>query len=371
MTHDPQARPTIVEIDGRALARNFGEIARIAGGAAAVLPVVKSNAYGHGLVAVARALQAAGAERFAVATADEGAELRAAGVRGTIVVLGGVYRDDHVHVVDDQLTAVVWDAATATDLASVARARGRAVAVHLKIDTGMSRLGVDADAAPDMLASLRRIPGLTLEGVLTHFCNAESVGGPETARQLERFGALIATLARAGMRPPVVHAANSAATLSEPAARFDWVRPGLALYGVYPSATTRTQAALVPVMRFVTRIVALRAVPAGTGVSYGSTFVTTRPSRIATLPVGYADGYPRVLSNRGVVVVRGERVPVAGRVCMDQTMIDVTAIRDVAVGDEVELWGGALPVDEVAATAGTIAYELLARVGPRVRRVVR
>ena len=371
MTHDPHARPTLVEIDHRALASNFAEIARIAGGAAAVLPVVKSNAYGHGLVAVARALQAAGAERFAVATADEGAELRAAGVRGTIVVLGGVYADEHARVVDDELTAVVWDAAATRDLAAVARARGRRVAVHLKIDTGMSRLGVGVDAAPAMLETLQRIDGLTVAGMLTHFCNAESVGGAETARQLEAFSQLVAALTRAGVRPPIVHAANSAATLSAPAARFDWVRPGLALYGVHPSAATRGSAALTPAMRFVTRIVALREVPAGTGISYGSTFVTTRPSRIATVPLGYADGYPRALSNRGVVVVRGERAPVAGRVCMDQTMIDVTAVRGVAIGDEVELWGGALAVDEVAAAADTIAYELLARVGARVRRVVR
>jgi alanine racemase len=220
-----------------------------------------------------------------------------------------------------------------------------------------------------LVRALRGVAGVTVEGILTHFCNAEIVGGPETARQLAAFEALLETLAAAGLRPPIAHAANSAATLLAPSARFEWVRPGLALYGIHPSDATRAAAALVPAMRFVTRIVALRDVAAGGTVSYGATFVAARPSRIATLPVGYADGYPRALSNRGEVAVRGRRAPLAGRVCMDQTMIDVTDVPGATVGDEVELWGREIGVDEVARAAGTIAYELLARVGARVARV--
>jgi alanine racemase len=368
MESEPQARPTVAEIDGRALADNFAELGRIAG-PAGVLPVVKSDAYGHGLTLVGRLLRDAGAERFAVATAAEGRDLRAASVQGTIVVLGGVYRAELATVVEARLAPVVWDVETARDIAAVARAAGRVVSLHVKVDTGMSRLGVAPADAPALLASLAEIDGVTVEGLLTHFCNAESVDGRETARQLARFEELVRELGTARLRPRFVHAANSAATLAAPAAHFDLVRPGLALYGIHPAPELRERARLRPVMRFVTRIIALRQIAAGDSVGYGATFVASRPSVIATLPVGYADGYPRALSGRAQVNIRGGRVPIAGRVCMDQIMIDVTDVPGVAIGDEVELWGRELPVEEVAAIAGTIPYELLTRVGARVPRV--
>jgi alanine racemase len=368
MEHSSEARPTVAEIDGAALAGNFAELARIAGGAAAVLPVVKSDAYGHGLTLVARALRDAGAQRFAVATAVEGEALRRAGIAGSIVVLGGVYPADFDGVVDAGLAPVVWNVETARALAACGRAAGRTVPLHVKVDTGMRRLGVAPADAPALLRALADLPGVTVEGLFTHFADAESVGGAATRRQLAVFEQLVSELADARLRPPLVHAANSAATLSEPRARFDVVRPGLALYGVYPCADTRAAARLRPVMRFVTRVVALRTLDAGVAIGYGGTFVTARPSVIATLPVGYADGYPRALSNRGEVVVRHRRASLAGRVCMDQIMIDVTDVDGAAVGDEVVLWGGPLPVAEVAERAGTIAYELLTRVAARVPR---
>ena len=370
MEHQSQARPTVAEIDGRALADNFAELARIAGGRAMVLPVVKSDAYGHGLARVARILYGAGAERFAVATAAEGEALRAAGLNSAVVVLGGVYPAEHDRVVAARLTPVVWDVEAVRALAASARGAGRVVAVHVKVDTGMSRLGVAPEDAPALLRVLADVDGITVEGLLTHFANAESVDDASVRRQLADFERLVATLADAHLRPPIVHAANSAATLTTPRARFDAVRPGLALYGIHPSPGSRGAASLKPAMRFVTRIVALRRIAPGVAVSYGGTFVARRPSTIATVPVGYADGYPRALSNRGEVVVRGARAPIAGRVCMDQTMIDVTDVTDAAVGDEVVLWGGALPVEEVAAHAETISYELVARVGARVPRIL-
>jgi alanine racemase len=368
MESEPQARPTVAEIDGQALAENFSELGRIAG-PAGVLPVVKSDAYGHGLTLVGRYLRDAGAERFAVATAAEGRDLRASGVQGTIVVLGGVYRADYTTVVESRLAPVVWEVETARGVAAVARAAGRVVSLHVKVDTGMSRLGVAPADAAALLRTLGDIDGVTVEGLLTHFCNAESVEGAETSRQLTRFDALVRELGAARLRPKFVHAANSAATLVAPAAHFDLVRPGLALYGIHPSPALRDRARLRPVMRFVTRIIALRQIAVGETVGYGATFVATRPSVIATLPVGYADGYPRALSNRAQVSLRGGRVPIAGRVCMDQIMIDVTDVPGVAIGDEVELWGRDLPVEEVAALADTIPYELLTRVGARVPRV--
>ncbi len=370
MEHARQARPTVAEIDGRALAENFAELARIVGGRGAVLPVVKSDAYGHGLALVARILHDAGAERFAVATAAEGESLRTNGISASVVVLGGVYPAEHERVVAARLTPVVWDVETPRALAARARAEGRVVPVHVKVDTGMNRLGVaPADVAP-LLRALGDLDGITVEGLLTHFADAESVTGAATERQLTALEDLVAELARMRLRPPLVHAANSAATLTAPRARFDAVRPGLALYGSYPAPQLRTAARLRPVMRFVTRIIACRALAPGMAVGYGGTFVARRPSVIATLPVGYADGYPRALSNRGEVVVRGARAPIAGRVCMDQTMIDVTDVPGIVPGDEVVLWGGPLPVEEVAARADTISYELLVRVGARVPRVV-
>lgn len=370
MEHPSQSRPTVAEIDGRALADNFAELARIAGGRGAVLPVVKSDAYGHGLALVARLLHDAGAERFAVATAAEGEALRANGLSASVIVLGGVYPAEHERVVAARLTPVVWDVETPRALAARARAAGRVVPVHVKVDTGMGRLGVAPADTPALLRALGDLDGITVEGLLTHFADAESVTGDGTARQLATLEELVATLERARIRPAMVHAANSAATLTVDRARFDAVRPGLALYGIYPAPAMRAAAALRPVMRFVTRVVACRAVGRGEAVGYGGTFVARRASIIATVPVGYADGYPRALSNSGDVVVRGMRASIAGRVCMDQTMIDVTDVAGVAPGDEVVLWGGALPVEEVAARAGTIPYELLARVGARVPRVV-
>jgi len=368
MGSELQARPTVAEIDGRALADNFAELGRIAG-PAGMLPVVKSDAYGHGLALVGRVLRDAGAERFAVATAAEGRDLRAASVQGTIVVLGGVYPADFATVVEARLAPVVWDVETARGLAAVARAAGRVVSLHVKVDTGMSRLGVLPADAATLLTKLAELDGVTVEGLLTHFCNAESVEGPETTRQLASFTELVQALGAARLRPRFVHAANSAATLVAPAAHFDLVRPGIALYGIHPSPELRDRARLRPVMRFVTRIIALRQIGAGETVGYGATFVATRACIIATLPVGYADGYPRALSNRAQVFLHGGRVPIAGRVCMDQIMIDVTDVPGVAIGDEVELWGRNLPVEEVAATAGTIPYELVTRVGARVPRV--
>lgn len=369
MSAQNQARPTVAEIDGRALAANFKELARVAGPEVGVLPVMKSDAYGHGFALVGRFLREAGADRFGVATTQEGIDLRAGGVGGTIVVLGGVYRSEYESVVEARLAPVVWETETAVALAAVARAAGRVVPLHVKVDTGMSRLGAAPTDVPALIATLRGLDGVTVEGLLTHFCNAESVEGVETQQQLERFAVLVRELEAGDLRPPLVHAANSAATLTTPAAHFDFVRPGLALYGVYPATSMRARAELRPAMRFVSGIVALRTVPPGTGVSYGATFVTTRQSRIATVPVGYADGYPRQLSNRGQMIVRGQRVPIAGRVCMDHTMIDVTDVPEARVGDQVVLWGDALPIDEVAALAETISYELLVRVGARVPRV--
>jgi alanine racemase len=241
--------------------------------------------------------------------------------------------------------------------------------VHLKIDTGMGRLGLRA-GEPDIW--LPKLKALRIAGVFSHFSTAESVDGDYTKKQLEVFTGVVTRLRAAGMTA-LFHFANSAATITQPAAYFDMVRPGIMLYGAYPSPAMAQQIVLKPVLSWHTKILQLKKVPAGTSISYGQTFVTKRESLIATLPVGYADGYQRVLSNRGEVLVRGKRAPVAGRVCMDLTMLDVTDIRNVQQGDEVVLLGrqgnAEITADEMAAWANTISYEIFTSIGARVPRI--
>jgi alanine racemase len=251
--------------------------------------------------------------------------------------------------------------------------------VHVKVDTGMGRVGVLPDAVPAFGRALGAIAGIRVDGVFSHFASAEDVTGPAVARQMSVFADAVEQLERVGVRPPRRHLANSAAvmTLSRAGhsqyAQCTMVRPGIMLYGVPPDPALAERAALEPGMRFRTAVIQDKRVPAGTPVSYGQTFRTERPSTLATIAVGYADGYPRALSNRGQVLVRGRRAPVVGRVCMDLTVVDVTEIDGVRAGDEVVLWGrqgdAEITCSEVAAWAGTIPYELLTRVGARVPRV--
>jgi alanine racemase len=250
--------------------------------------------------------------------------------------------------------------------------RGATLSVHVKIDTGMGRLGLRAEEIDDWLPKLAALQAIKIAGVFSHFSTAESVEGEYTKEQLKVFTGVVASLRAAGMSP-LFHFANSAATITQPAAYFDMVRPGIMLYGAYPSPAMAQQVTLKPVLSWHTRIIQLKKVSAGTSISYGQTFVTRRESLIATLPIGYADGYQRLLSNRGAALVRGQRAPLAGRVCMDLTMLDVTDIRDVQRGDEVVLLGrqdGAeISADEMAAWANTISYEIFTSIGTRVPRI--
>ena len=373
MTKVIQGRPTICCIDHAALRWNLSQIRAKVGAKVKILCMVKANGYGHGAAPIAQTFARGGADAFGVATLEEALELRQAGIGAPITVLAGVYSDQLDAFIGQELTPVVYDVATLNRLEAEAGRRQATLKFHLKIDTGMGRLGVLPAEAGQWIPELKKLRALKLEGVFSHFSHAESVVGDYTQKQLEIFIGVLKQLRAAGLASSLVHLANSAATITLPAAYFDMVRPGIMLYGVYPSAAMASQIELKPALTWKTKILQLKKVPAGTSISYGQTFVTQRESLIATLPLGYADGYQRLLSNRGEVMVGGKRAPVVGRVCMDLTMIDVTDIRKVRQGDEVVLLGGQgaaeISADEMAAWAETISYEILTSISARVPRI--
>ncbi len=373
MSNNVWGRPTVCFIDHDALRWNVRQIRAKVGASIKILCMVKANGYGHGAAAVSQTLAANGADAFGVATLEEAVELRRAGIDAPIIVLAGAFLDQFDEFVGHALTPVVYDLASLRQLDAEAQRRQKPLGVHLKIDTGMGRLGVLAADAKEWIAELKNLRALKLAGVFSHFSHAESVEGDYTRKQLASFNDVIALLRAQGLAPPLIHFANSAATITLPAAYFDMVRPGIMLYGVYPSIAMASQIVLKPVLSWKTKILQLKKTPSGASISYGQTFVTKRESLIATLPVGYADGYPRLLSNCGAALVDGQRAPIAGRVCMDLTMIDVTDIRNVQQGDEVVLLGrqGAAEIsaDEMAAWTNTISYEILTSVSARVPRI--
>jgi alanine racemase len=369
----PQGRPTACFVDLDALIWNFRQIRSKVGPQVKVLSMVKANGYGHGARAVAKALAGEGSDAFGVATLEEGIELRQAGIHAPILVLAGAYPDQIDLFFENRLTPGIHALESLNELDTAAHSRNKTLNVHLKVDTGMGRIGLLPVEVDSWLPKIKDLRALKIEGVFSHFSHAESVEGSYTQQQLRLFRKVVERLRAEGVAPPFVHLANSAATITLPAAYFDMVRPGLMLYGVYPSPAMQGQISLKPVLSWKTRILQLKRVSAGSSISYGQTFVTKRESLIATLPIGYADGYPRLLSSRGQVLVRGKRAPVAGRVCMDLTMIDVTDIEKIQPGDEVVLLGrqgdAEISADEMAAWANTISYEILTSISSRVPRI--
>jgi alanine racemase len=383
-------RPTVAEVDCGALRRNLSRVRVMAGPGVRVYGVVKADAYGHGAVAVARVLAPA-CDALAVSLVEEGLELRAAGITCPILVLGAYYGGRHSEVLEEGLTPVVYDLADLERFGTVpARRRPRAAgaladgrspsraALHLKLDTGMNRLGFSAAGLQAALDRVAGVSGLHVEGVCTHFSSADLPDESWTREQLRRFATSLDLLRARGLAGVVVHAANSAAMARFPEARFAAVRPGLALYGAMPSPVVAQHvpavAALEPALSLRTRIMALHEVAPGAAVSYGARWVAERASRIATLPIGYADGYPRHVEG-AQVLVRGARVPVVGAVCMDMMMADVTSVPGAEVGDPVTLIGRdgaeAIGTDDLARWAGTVNYEILCGISKRVPRLYR
>ncbi len=338
------------------------------------MAVVKADAYGHGAVPVARTALDAGATWLGVAIPEEAVPLRAAGIASRILVLGPIAPEQVEIVVAQDLDQCVSDLSQVDALNRAAHARGRVLALHLKVDTGMGRVGLHPREARQAGEQIRGLSCVRLVGLMTHFAEAEAEDPAFAREQLARFAEAARDLAAAGFGALIRHAANSAGLLFLPEARLDLVRPGIMLYGYHPRGLQRpAEPLLQPALRLRTGISQIHDVGQGESVSYGRSFVAPRDLRVATLPVGYADGIGRLLSNRGCVLVRGRRVSIIGRVCMDMTMIDVTGVPDVRVGDEVVLIGRQgtkeISADEVAEIQRTISYEVLCRIGPRVPRV--
>jgi len=363
---------TWVEVDLDRFARNLERLRALAGPEREMLLVAKADAYGHGAVEIARAAEGHGVTRFGVATLHEGLQLRQAQCHRPIIVLSPLLPAESEEAVAHGLEPTVADLELARALSEAAQRAARPTRVHVEVDTGMGRIGVREEEAVAFLQALAALPGLRIASLYTHFPDAEADDLDFARGQLGRFAQLLAQLDALGLRPPRVHAANSAGFLNLPEARLDWSRLGLAAYGVLPSRAD-AGLALEPVMSLRSRLVQVRLLPAGTPISYSRTFVTSRTTRVGVVPVGYGHGYSWLLSNRGRMLVGGRSAPILGRVTMDLTMIDLTDHGEVAVGDEVVLFGdqggASLPIEEVARASETLPYEVLCTMGKRVTRL--
>jgi len=360
-------------VDIGAIAHNVRSIKALIGPVVQLMAVVKADAYGHGAVPVARAALGAGAEWLGVALPEEGTALRAAGITAPILVFGPTPPFQVEEVVAGGLDQMVHSVSLAEALSRAAEKRRRRVAVHLKVDTGMGRVGVPVEGVSRLATAIARLPGLLLRGAMTHFAAADAPDLAHARGQLRRFREALASPALGGAPSLLRHAANSAATFALPEARLDLVRIGIALYGCTPFPEGAPPLPLRPALSLTTRVAQVGWVGPGATISYGCTFVAPARMRIATLPVGYADGFPRALSNRGVVLVRGKRAPVVGRVCMDMVMVDVTGIPEVEEGEPVTLLGAqgeeTISAEAWGAWAETVSYEILSGIGARVPRV--
>jgi alanine racemase len=367
-----QQRPTWAEIDLAALAHNLTCVRGRLGGTR-VLAVVKADAYGHGAVPVARHLEREGVEWFGVALPEEGMELRDAGIRTPILLLGGFAPAQADMILAGDLTPALFRSEQAQALHDAATRRGVVAKAHVKIDTGMGRLGVPVAAVAALAATLTGMPAIEITGAFSHLAIADEPGDTYTAQQLQAFLRSVNVLREHGLRPELLHLANSPAILEHRATWMTLARPGLLLYGYNPDPRA-TPMPVRPVLTLKSRLIDVREVPEGGTVGYGRVWRATTPSRIATLGIGYADGLPRSASNRGEVLVRGRRAPIAGRISMDLTTIDITAVPEAGPGDEAVLigrqGGDAIGADALATAAGTIPWEILARIGRRVPRVV-
>lgn len=358
-------------VDLSAIRDNIEAIRRQVGPHRKIIPAVKADAYGHGAVDVSRECVAAGADALGVASVDEAVELRNAGIESEILILGCQPLEAAPEIVRWNVAATVCDPSFAASLSEAAVQQHRDAVVHIKVDTGMGRIGIDPRGGVEFARSVEALPNIRIGGVCTHFASADVPDVEFTRTQLEEFKRVVDELRSVLGNQFTAHAANSGAILAFPESYLDGVRPGILVYGVYPSRTVTRSIEVREALTLKSKIVFLKKGDCGCSVSYGRTHVLKRDSIVATLPIGYADGYSRRLSNAGEAVVRETRVPVIGRVCMDQTMIDVTDVPDVQTGDEVILYGGGyecLSVSSIAEKLDTIPYEVLCAIGKRVPR---
>ncbi len=367
---------TWAEIDLNALKHNF-EIIRSEAGGAQLMAVVKANAYGHSVRHIVPVLDKMGASAFAVSNIEEAFELRKIGVTKPILILGYTPVSMAAQLAADQITQAVYSTEYAAGLSAAAQAANVTLNIHIKLDTGMGRIGFDCRSGDlpgiDEAIAAAQMPNLHFDGVFTHFGVSDSTPESEdgfTEAQYNRFCAGVDRLEKSGLRPRVCHCCNSAAFCLDPEKHRDLCRPGIILYGLTPADDLKLKEDFIPVMTVKSVVSMVKDIAPGTTVNYGRTFKAEKKMRIATVAAGYADGYPRLLSNRGQVLIHGKRANIIGRICMDQLSVDVTDIPDVSTGDEVILFGKELPVEELAKLCGTINYEIVCGISPRVPRIV-
>ncbi|GMU92547.1 MAG: alanine racemase [Candidatus Hydrogenedentota bacterium] len=360
-------------IDLGAYAQNLAVVRTMVPRECSIMAVVKADAYGHGAVQISRKATAAGIAMLGVATVAEALELRNAGIQSPILVLVQAPEDALLPAVENDLRLLISSVDVAERVGELARRANRIVPVHCKIDTGMGRQGFHPDTTVKDLLHLTRISHVDIEGIATHFANADSTRDPFTAAQMKTFRQVLRQIEKEGIPYEMAHAANSAAIVNHEGAAFDMVRAGLMTYGVWPTDTPPAVSPLSPVLRWESSVVLIKELDQGSGVGYGRTYTTHERARTAIVPVGYADGFRHSLSNRASVIIRGRRCPVRGRISMDQTIVDVTHVPDVQVGDTATLIGTdgneTITVMELAERAGTIPYEILTGIGKRVERV--
>ena len=365
-------RPTIAEIDLDAIAFNVRQTRALVGPNVRICAAVKADAYGHGAIPVSRTILDGGVEMLGVAMLEEALEFREADIRAPILLLQITPASDIPEIVRNDISTMICSRSFASRLSDEALKAGKRIEVHIKVDTGMGRVGVQAEETVSFARELSAMPGIELEGIFTHFACADEEEQAFTRQQIADFRKVIHAVEAAGIHIPFHHAANSAGMLNVPESHFNMVRPGIMLYGLYDSGFVSRTPDLRQALTLKTGIVFLKELPPGSTVSYGRTFTTTRRSLVATIPIGYADGYNRRLSNKAHALVRGMRVPVIGRVCMDQTMLDVTDVPGVSIGDEVVLYGRQgdqeIAMEEIESILGTISYEIVCSVSKRVPR---
>jgi alanine racemase len=364
--------PNEVTIDLDALRHNFSEIKRLAGTQPKVLAVVKSDAYGHGMIPVAKTLESEGVDCLGVFEVTEGLELRKSGCEVPILVMMGVVSDEVEAAVEYGLMPALFKLEIGETLSAISAAQGKVTPVHVKVDTGMTRLGVLYKDLPQFLEQILPLKGIEVKGIFSHLAVADQPDQAYTDQQIEKFQEAVEASRRIIGFEGDVHIANSGALLGSKGLELGMIRPGILLYGSPPAEGWPAAAAFKPVMSFKSKVTQVRTVPAGTSVSYGCTYTTPEERTIATIPVGYDDGYSRLLSNNGEMLIHGQRAPIVGRVCMNLTMVDVTGIAGVAVGDEVVLLGAQggerISAEEIATRIQTISYEVYCTLGKSNQR---
>lgn len=367
-------RPAWAEINLDNLAHNIREVRRVSQPGCKVSAVIKSDGYGHGAVAIAGTLLENGADRLAVAILSEAIQLRKAYHEPEIMVLGYTPPDQVGAIIENRLIQTLFDVDTAREYNETALASGKQVKVHIKLETGMGRIGMPlTEETADRIMAISRMRGIQIEGIFTHFAVADEMDKSVTRKQVDLFKNMTDRLEVKGLRIPLLHVSNSAGIIDMPELDMDMVRPGIMLYGLYPSGTVSHESVkLKEVMSLKARVAHVKELPPGTGISYGHTYFTRGTELIATLPIGYADGYSRMLTGKAHVLVQGHRVPVVGRICMDQCMVNVTGL-DVKPGDVVTLFGGEeaekIWIDDVADWLGTNPHEVICRIDKRIPRV--